>query len=126
MWIATSVVVGLIGLLHLGFLFLEMFLWEKPTGRKIFRLSPEKAQITAPLAANQGLYNGFLAGGLLLSLGIGNPEFRFLSQDYFVACVILAGVYGAKTVSRRIFWIQAFPALIAAALLLWERSSTFS
>ncbi len=124
MWIATSVAVAIVGLLHFGFMFLEMFLWEKPLGRKIFRLSLENAQTTAPLAANQGLYNGFLAGGLCLSLFMGNPEFRFIFQGYFVGCVILAGIYGARTVSRRIFWIQTFPALIAAALLLWERSTT--
>jgi putative membrane protein len=105
---------ALVALLHLWFLILEMFLWTKPLGLKTFRNSPEKAEATRVLAANQGLYNGFLAAGLAWGLVAGSQPFKV----FFLACVILAGVYGAWSVSRRILWVQAAPAAVALGLLI--------
>ncbi len=116
MKIAAQVLIALVACLHLWFLTLEMFLWQKPLGLKTFRMSKENAQTTAVLAANQGLYNGFLAVGLLVSLFFSDPTQAFSFRVYFLGCVIVAGVYGAMTVSRRILYVQAFPA--AAAMIL--------
>ncbi len=101
---------ALVALLHAGFLVLEMFLWNTPFGRRTFRLSEEKARDTAVLAANQGLYNGFLAAGLVWGL---------LIQDrgvclFFLACVVVAGLFGGATVKRSILYVQALPAILAA------------
>ena len=101
---------ALVALLHAGFLVLEMFLWTTPFGRRTFRLSEEKARDTAVLAANQGLYNGLLAAGLVWGL---------LFQDrgiclFFLGCVVVAGVFGAATVKRSILFVQALPAILAA------------
>lgn len=115
MKIAADGLIVLVALLHLWFLTLEMFLWRKPLGLRTFRNSPEKAEMTAVLAANQGLYNGFLAAGLLVSFFLASPEQTHAFQVFFLLCVIVAGVYGAWTVSRKILFIQALPA--AAALL---------
>jgi putative membrane protein len=115
--IANSLV-ALVAALHLYFLVLEMFLWTKPLGLRTFRNSPEKASDSAVLAANQGLYNGFLAAGLFWGLVQKVPSFAFEIKLFFLLCVIVAGVYGAATVSRRILFIQAAPAAIAA-ILLW-------
>ena len=104
--IALTVVVAL---LHLYFLVLEMFLWTRPLGLKTFRNTPEKAEITRVLAANQGLYNGFLAAGLLCGVATGSREF----VAFFLLCVVAAGAYGGWSVSRRIFFVQALPALAA-------------
>jgi putative membrane protein len=112
----ASIAVGLVALLHGYFLVLEMFLWTKPLGLKTFRNTPEKAETTRVLAANQGLYNGFLAAGLLWGLWLGSAGFQF--KVFFLGCVIAAGVYGAWSVSRRILWVQAAPAAIALALVL--------
>ena len=111
---AARVVTVLVALLHGYFLVLEMFLWTTPYGRRVFRLTPEKAESTKSLAANQGLYNGFLAAGLTwgLALGPGGQAIRV----FFLGCVIIAGVFGAVTVSRKIFLVQAVPAAIALAL----------
>jgi putative membrane protein len=95
-----------------------MFLWTKPLGLKTFRNSLEKANDSAVLAANQGLYNGFLAAGLVWGLIQGVPGFAFEIKTFFLLCVIVAGIYGAATVSRRILWVQAAPAAIAL-ILLW-------
>jgi putative membrane protein len=95
-----------------------MFLWTKPVGLRTFRNSPEKANDSAVLAANQGLYNGFLAAGLVWGLVQKVPAFAFEIKLFFLLCVIVAGVYGAATVSRRILFIQAAPAAIAL-ILLW-------
>lgn len=111
-----DILVAAVALLHLYFLVLEMFLWTKPLGRKIFRLTPEFAEASRALAANQGLYNGFLAAGLIWSLLAPHP-FAFWLQIFFLTCVIVAGVYGAVTVNRRILWIQAAPAFLALVLL---------
>ncbi len=116
---AAAIVVALVAVLHLYFLVLEMFLWDKPLGLKTFRQTPEKAAITKVLAANQGLYNGFLAAGLLwgLSLGAAGAPIKV----FFLGCVIVAGLYGAATVSRRILLIQGLPAAIGLALVLLSR-----
>jgi putative membrane protein len=116
-WIANSLV-ALVAALHVYFLILEMFLWTRPLGLKTFRNSPEKAADSAVLAANQGLYNGFLAAGLIWGLVQGTPGFAFQIKVFFLLCVIAAGAYGAATVSRRILFIQAAPAAIAL-ILLW-------
>lgn len=99
----------LVALLHLWFLVLEMFFWTRPIGLKTFRNTPEKAELTRVLAANQGLYNGFLAAGLLYGLATGSREFCL----FFLACVAAAGIYGAATFSRRILYVQAVPAVVA-------------
>ena len=110
----AMVLVLLVALLHLYFLVLEMFLWTRPIGLKVFRQSLEKAEQSRVLAANQGLYNGFLAAGLLYGVATGSREFCL----FFLACVVVAGAYGAATVNRRIFFVQALPALLAIAALL--------
>jgi len=109
--------VGLVAVAHVGFLVLEMFLWRTPFGRRVFGTSADDADKMATLAANQGLYNGFLAAGLLFALvreglGAGRPTLSF-----FLGCVVVAGVYGAATVSRRILYVQALPAALALAVL---------
>lgn len=113
---AASLAVGLVALLHLWFLVLEMFLWDRPYGRRAFGLTPERAAATKSLAANQGLYNGFLAAGLawgLLQGPAGGPV-----KIFFLACVVVAGLFGAATASRKILWIQALPGAVALALVL--------
>ncbi len=118
MHLIANILVGLVALLHVYFLVLEMFLWDKPFGRKVFNLTPEFAAASQSLAANQGLYNGFLAAGLLwgLSLGASGTSIKL----FFLACVVVAGVYGALTVSRKILFVQALPAAIALILLLFS------
>jgi len=97
--------------LHFLFLILEMFLWTNAKGRKIFGTTEEFAKQSAGLAANQGLYNGFLAAGLIWSLIATNAAFEL--KLFFLSCVVIAGIYGAISVKRSIFWIQAFPAILA-------------
>ncbi|UWU96159.1 DUF1304 domain-containing protein [Bradyrhizobium sp. CB1015] len=109
----ANILVALVAALHVFFLALEMLLWDRPLGLKVFRNSPEKAAITKVLAANQGLYNGFLAAGLVWGLVHGNPAFAFQIKVFFLLCVIVAGAYGAATVSTRILIVQALPAAIA-------------
>jgi putative membrane protein len=118
MAVIANIVVALVAALHLYFLVLEMFLWTKPLGLKTFGNSPEKAADSAVLAANQGLYNGFLAAGLVWGLLHPNPGFAFQIKIFFLACVIVAGLYGAATVSHRILLVQALPAAIALILLI--------
>ncbi|MCI4568672.1 DUF1304 domain-containing protein [Lysobacter sp. CFH 32150] len=108
------VLILLVALLHLYFLVLEMFLWTKPLGLKIFRLTREVAEQSKVLAANQGLYNGFLAAGLVWAVATQQRNVAL----FFLGCVVVAGVYGAATVNRRIFFVQALPALLAVAALL--------
>jgi putative membrane protein len=112
----TTAAVLAVAALHLWFLVLEMFLWTKPFGRKAFRMSAEKARDTAVLAANQGLYNGFLAAGLIYGVVASSLEVAFAFKVFFLACVIVAGLYGTYSVSRKIFFMQAMPAI--ATLLL--------
>jgi putative membrane protein len=111
MSVIATVLTLLVALLHLYFLVLEMFLWTRPLGLKTFRNTREKAEATRVLAANQGLYNGFLAAGLLYGIATGSREFAL----FFLGCVMVAGLYGAMTVNRRIFFVQALPALLAIA-----------
>jgi putative membrane protein len=114
--IAAAVVIALVALLHVWFLVLEMFLWDRPSGRRAFGLTPEFATQSKALAANQGLYNGFLAAGLLWGLWLGADGKHI--QLFFLGCVLIAGVFGGLTASRKILWIQALPALIGLALVL--------
>ncbi|WP_329759813.1 DUF1304 domain-containing protein [Stenotrophomonas geniculata] len=102
----------LVAVLHLYFLVLEMFLWTRPLGLKTFRNTPEKAETTRVLAANQGLYNGFLAAGILVGLVMAQP----VLVTFSLGCVVVAGAYGAWSVSPRIFMIQAVPAILALVL----------
>jgi putative membrane protein len=112
---AATLLILLVALLHLYFLVLEMFLWTKPAGRRAFGLSRENAEATKVLAANQGLYNGFLAAGLSWGLYLGVAGFQI--KVFFLICVIVAGVYGAATASKKILFVQAMPAALALLLL---------
>ena len=115
MSLVADIAVALVALLHVYFLILEMFLWTRPRGMNTFGLTPEFAQASRVLAANLGLYNGFLAAGLLWSLfSLAGFEFKV----FFLACVIVAGVYGGLTSSRKILWVQALPGLAALVLVL--------
>ena len=116
MTIAANIAVALVALLHLYFLVLEMFLWTRPLGLKVFRNTPEKAETTKVLAANQGLYNGFLVAGLVWGLYLGSAGQHI--KIFFLGCVIVAGVYGAWSVSKKILWVQALPGAVALALVL--------
>src|SRR5262245_62425359 len=107
-------------MLHIYSLVLEMFRWTKPAGRRAFGTDAEFARASAPLAANQGLYNGFLAAGLVWGL-IASGEVGFQAKVFFLACVIVAGIYGGATVNRRILVVQAVPAGVALALVLVAR-----
>ena len=113
---AADVLTAFAALEHAWFLVLEMFLWTKPIGLRTFRLTPEFASASKALAANQGLYNGFLAAGLMWGLLSAEPS-SLPIKTFFLACVVIAGVFGAMTVSPRILWLQAAPALAALALL---------
>src|SRR5690606_2514094 len=106
----------LVALLHLYFMVLEMFLWTRPIGLKTFRNTPQNAAITRVLAANQGLYNGFLAAGLLW--GLLSQQWNVVA--FFLICVIIAALYGAWSVSRRIFFVQGIPAIAALAAVLLD------
>lgn len=108
--------VVLVAALHLLFLVLEMFLWKTPTGRRVFGLDADFATRSAPLAANQGLYNGFLSAGLIWGLLAGEPGFGI--RVFFLVCVVVAGVYGGITAKRSILWLQALPGAVALALVL--------
>ena len=113
----AGALVALVALLHVGFLVLEMFFWDHHVGRKLFHLDADYATRSATLAANQGLYNGFLAAGLVWGLvGVRNDVIIF-----FLCCVIVAGIYGGITVKKTIFITQGVPALLALALVLFTR-----
>lgn len=114
---AASIVIAIIALLHLWFLVLEMFLWTRPPGRRAFGLTVEFAEQSRVLAANQGLYNGFLAAGLAWGLWLGGPEGLHV-KTFFLGCVLVAGLYGGLTATRKVLWIQAAPAVLGLALLL--------
>lgn len=114
--ILANALVLLVALLHLLFLIMEMFLWTKPFGRRTFGLTKELADASAKLAMNQGLYNGFLAAGLIWGVVANN----FQVKVFFLVCVIVAGVFGAFTAKRSILFVQALPAAIALALV-WLR-----
>jgi putative membrane protein len=112
----ANIVVGVVALLHVYFLVLEMFLWDRPAGLRAFGQTLEAAKASKVLAANQGLYNGFLAAGLVwgLMLGPGGTSIKV----FFLGCVLIAGLYGAATASRKILFVQALPAAVGLALLL--------
>jgi len=115
--IFAKILVSIVALQHLFFMILEMFLWTKPLGLKVFRQSFEKAESQKILAANQGLYNGFLAAGLIWGLLHSEIFMGFQIQMFFLGCVFIAGVFGGQTFSKRIFYVQALPAALAAVLL---------
>lgn len=112
----ATILIAAVALLHLYFMILEMFLWDKPAGLKAFALTPEFAAASKTLAANQGLYNGFLVAGLIWGLLLGVDGMQV--KTFFLGCVIVAGVYGGLTVKMKILYVQALPAAIALALLL--------
>lgn len=116
MSIIANIVVGLVGILHVYILVLEMFLWDKPAGLRAFGQSLESARASKVLAANQGLYNGFLAAGLFWGLWLGADGTGI--KVFFLCCVLVAGLYGAATANRKILLIQALPAGIGLALVL--------
>jgi putative membrane protein len=109
----ANILIGIVALLHLGFLALEMFLWDHPVGRKNFGMTPEYSKASATLAANQGLYNGFLAAGLVWGLVSADLAVK----TFFLACVLIAGLYGGLTAKRSILYLQALPALLALLVL---------
>ncbi len=113
---AANWVIAVVALLHVYFLVLEMFFWDKPLGLKTFRQTQEAATASKVLAANQGLYNGILAAGLLWSLTLGAPGFGV--KVFFLICVVVAGIYGAATVGKKILYVQALPAALGLLLLL--------
>jgi len=107
--LVANILVVFVAVLHLGFLALEMFLWDHPFGRKRFGMTPEYSKASASLAANQGLYNGFLAAGLVWGLIAGDVSIKI----FFLVCVVIAGVYGGFTAKRSILYMQALPGLLA-------------
>jgi putative membrane protein len=117
MALVVSILVGIVAVLHIGFLVLEMFYWDRPLGRKIFHITPEFSKASAVLAANQGLYNGFLAAGLVWGLMSGQK----LIMLFFLVCVLVAGIYGGFTAGRTILYIQALPAAIALVAVYLSR-----
>lgn len=117
---ASQVLTGLVAALHVYFMVLEMFLWNTPFGHKTFKRSPEEMAQTAQLAKNQGLYNGFLAAGLVWSY-CAPAELAFQIRVFFLACVVIAGLYGAATAAKQILFVQALPAVAALAVTLAAR-----
>ena len=115
--LVANLLVALVAVLHLGFLALEMFYWDRPFGRKLFKMTPEYSKASASLAANQGLYNGFLAAGLAWGLLDGNASVKI----FFLACVVIAGIYGGLTTRRTILYIQALPGLLALLAVYFTR-----
>jgi putative membrane protein len=113
----ANIVIAIVALLHIYFLVLEMFLWDKPTGLRVFGQTQEAATASKVLAANQGLYNGFLAAGLIWSilLGAAGTDVKI----FFLSCVVIAGLYGGLTASRKILFVQALPAAIGLSLVLF-------
>jgi putative membrane protein len=113
---AANIVIAVIALLHLWFLILEMFLWTRPSGRRAFGTTAAFAEQSKALAANQGLYNGFLAAGLVWGLWLGGGA-GFYVKLFFLGCVLIAGIFGGLTASRKILWIQALPAAVGLVLI---------
>lgn len=113
MTLIANILTGIVALLHMGFLILEMFLWDHPFGRRTFRMTPEYSKASASLAANQGLYNGFLAAGLVWGLVTDD----FATKAFFLTCVLVAGLYGGITTKRVILYLQALPGLLAMIVL---------
>lgn len=119
--LVSNIFAVIVGLLHAYFLYLEMFLWTKPKGLKVFKNTLETAQKSAVLAANQGLYNGFLTAGLLWGVFHPNDQFGVQIKIFFFICVFIAGIYGAITVGKKILYIQALPALLGLIVTLTVR-----
>ena len=117
MALASQVLTGLVAALHVYFLVLEMFLWTTPTGQRVFGRTAEEQESSKVLAANQGLYNGFLAAGLVWSL-VGSDVIALPMRTFFLGCVVVAGIYGGMTATRKILFVQAIPAAIALAVTL--------
>jgi putative membrane protein len=117
--VVADIAVGAVAALHLGFLVLEMFLWTRPVGQRVFGLPRDVMTSSAALAANQGLYNGFLAAGLVWGLLAGAAGFA--PKVFFLACVIVAGAFGAATAKRSILWVQGVPGALALLLVLLAR-----
>ena len=115
--VIANIVIAIIVILHIGFLILEMFLWTKPFGLKTFNMTKEVAKSSATLAANQGLYNGFLAAGLFWGIFSGMVSVKI----FFLICVLIAGIYGGLTAKRSILYMQALPALIGLILVFLSR-----
>ncbi len=113
----ANLITGLVAIEHIGILVLEMFYWDHPIGRKIFNMSEQVSSASATLAANQGLYNGFLAAGLIWGLITGRRDLKI----FFLSCVIIAGIFGAITAKPSILITQAMPALIGLSLWLWQK-----
>jgi putative membrane protein len=122
MQILTDIGVAAILLLQIGIVILEIFLWESPSALRMFKLSPEVAKATTRLGANQGLYNGFLAAGLLWGLLAGNDD-GFLIRVFFVSCVLVAGIFGALTVNRLIILFQGVTAATVLLLIFWAKQA---
>lgn len=116
---ATSILIAFVAIQHLAFLVLEMFLWTTPTGMRVFAMTPEFAAESAVLAANQGLYNGFLAAGLIW--GLLRKKDDYAVKVFFLACVVVAGIFGGLTAKPSILLVQATPAAIALLMLLFSR-----
>ena len=114
MKLVSNILTGIVALSHIWFMVLEMFLWNTATGHKTFKLTPEFAEASAALAANQGLYNGFLAAGLIWAIASKRNDLKI----FFLTCVLVAGVFGAVTVGSSILYVQALPALAALAVLM--------
>jgi putative membrane protein len=111
----ANILTALVAVFHLAFMYLEMVAWDRPLGRRVFGTTAEFAAASKPLAANQGLYNGFLVAGLVWGLTLG--EAGFAVKIFFLVCVVVAGLFGALTVSARILFVQALPAVLALAAL---------
>lgn len=116
MTITANVAVTLVALLHLQFMILELFFWDKPLGLRVFGLTPEFAKASKVLASNQGIYNGFLFAGCVWGLSLGPSGHSIII--FFLGCVVVAGVFGGLTANRKILWVQALPGAIALALIL--------
>ncbi|MBM2291077.1 DUF1304 domain-containing protein [Sulfitobacter pseudonitzschiae] len=112
----SAILIGIVAAIHLYIVYLEMFQWDKPAGRKVFGTTQEFASASKVLAANQGLYNGFLAAGLIFGLFLGAQGGVF--TVFFLCCVIVAGIFGAATVNRKILFVQAVPAAVALVAVL--------
>lgn len=115
----ANILVGVVALIHVYVVVLEMFLWTKPTGRKVFGLTPEFAEASKVLAANQGLYNGFLVAGLIWGLVYPEPELGWQIQMFFLACVAVAGIFGGATAGWRILLVQTLPAVVAMIAVMF-------
>ena len=114
--IIGNFLIALVAALHFYFLILEMFLWDKPLGMRVFGNSLEKAKLTKVLAQNQGLYNGFLVAGLVWSL-FAPENYATALANFFLGCVVIAGIYGGLTVSKKIVYVQALPAFVALVVV---------